>query len=321
METISPLSSSFIFWQPPTGHTVETGADSVEFVLPQIPLPISGSLDNEEIPSDNLIGSGLYDYLRQFPDCPLNSAYAALLRDAWPHYISDLASMIVMLDHKEVDAPYVRRKIAGLQILLLLEPDNPGLQQQLGMAFYDLALNFVELCDCRAHLTRSMQYFSTALDLSPDDPTSLNYLAQIDYLIGDYPKAVSRWQALLALITDAETTTALSSRIESISGDELPEHPLLSDLESVGESMQFLANGAPEEARRILETLEEQQLLITEFPNPEFYSLLAVSRERTNDPDGARIAYTKALEIDPSHQNAIDGFERLLQGGKQCQTE
>jgi hypothetical protein len=310
MKRLTPLAANFRFWYPSTGYSIETGADSTEFILPKIPLPILNSAPEGEPLSTDLIGSGLYDYLRQFPDCPYNCDYAALLRDAWPHYLSDLAAMIVMLDHKEVDAPYIRRKISGLQILLLLNKNNPDLQQQLGIAFYELALNYVELCHCRSHLTKAIRYFSDSDKIQPNNSTNLNYMAQIDYLFGDYPKAIERWRLLLPQVGD-DTLLSLTARIEAVESLDLPEHPLLVDLESIGEAMQLLAAGEAVKARSILEKLEQEQVVPTEFPNPEFYSLLAISRERSGDSCGAQSAFALALEIDPAHKESLDGIARL----------
>lgn len=315
MNRLSPLAVNFTLWQPPKGHVVQTGAEMTEFLLPSIPLPVLSVELEDELPSDDAIGSGIYDYLRQFPSCPYNNEYAALLRDVWPHYISDLSAMILMLDHKEVDAPYIRRKITGLQILLLLNPDNPGLQLQLGIACYDLALNFVELCACRAHLTKAINYFSAADMAVPNEPANLNYMAQIDYLLGDYPKAIERWQVLVDLVEDDATKSAINARIETIRGQGMPERPLLVDLESIGEAMLLLADGAPEDAMMILEKLEQEQIVTTEFPGPEFFSLLAISRERSGDLSGAQAAFARALELEPTHQESLDGIDRLLQGG------
>ncbi|MBE0501100.1 MAG: hypothetical protein IBX47_06630 [Desulfuromonadales bacterium] len=265
-----------------------------------------------------MIGSGLYDYLRQFPDCSYNTEYAALLRDVWPHYLSDLAAMIIMLDHKEIDAPYLRRKISGLKILLLLNADNPGLLQQLGMACYDLALNYVELSCCRSHLTRAIGYFTESDRLLSNDTTNLNYMAQIDYLLGDYPQAIKKWQLLSTLIQDETTRLSLVARIEAIQGVESLDHPLVVDLESIGEAMQLLASDEPALARAILETLEQQQIVPTEFPNPEFYSLLGISRERSGEHCLAQVAFVRALELDPTHQPALDGINRYHLQGEQC---
>lgn len=318
MNLQTPLAPHFRFWHPPVGYSVVTGADSRECRLPTIPLPILNSKATDADPSADMIGSGLYDYLRQFPDCSYNTEYAALLRDVWPHYLSDLAAMIIMLDHKEIDAPYLRRKISGLQILLLLNADNPGLLQQLGMACYDLALNYIELSCCRSHLTRAIGYFTESDRLLSNDTTNLNYMAQIDYLLGDYPQAIKKWQLLSTLIQDETTRLSLVARIEAIQGVESLDHPLVVDLESIGEAMQLLASDEPALARAILETLEQQQIVPTEFPNPEFYSLLGISRERSGEHCLAQVAFVRALELDPTHQPALDGINRYHLQGEQC---
>ena len=316
MNSLTPLAANFTLWSPPEGRTVQSGAESIDFLLPAIPLPIQTSDLVTGSPTDNVIGSSIYDYLRQFPDCPYSSEYAVLLRDVWPHYISDLSAMILMLDHKEVDAPYVRRKITGMQILLLLNPDNPGLLIQLGISYYDLALNFVELNNCRSHLTKAINYFSAADMIVQNDPKCLSYLAQIDYLVGDYPKSIERLHHLSQQINDDETKLTIFARIEVLKGLDIPVEPLLADLESIGEAMQLLASGHPDRANMILERLEMEQVVTIEFPNPEFFSLLAISRERIGDPSGAQAAFAMALELEPSHQESLDGIDRLLKGGR-----
>jgi len=316
-DNTSPLAGHFSFWKPRSGHMVHTGADERPILLPEIPLPLpSGTFDHND-PADDLIGSSLYDYLRQFPDCPHNIEYATLLRDVWPHYLSDLASQAIMLDHKVVDAPYVQRKIISLKILLLLNPGNPGLLLQLGLACNDFALMFSELHQCRTQILQAMDYFLRVQQLVPGEAASLNGLAQIDYLLGDYPSACKRWQELLPNLQDPGAKIAVQARLAQLSGDQLPDHPLLDDLEATGVAMLLLANNGEQEARDILERLDESGLFRHEFPSPEFFCLLAASRERTGDPDAARIALLYALELDPDFALANAGLERLLTGGTQ----
>jgi tetratricopeptide (TPR) repeat protein len=184
-------------WLPPAGHTVAAGADRHPVPLPVIPLPVYRKNSEQGEPSDEAIGQGIYDYLRHFPDCPHAQTYAELLRDAYPHFLADLGAHILMLDNKEVDAPYIRRKLVGLKILALLDPENPGLLQQLGITAYDLGLSFTELESSRHQLLEAMGYFRRALKYSPESPLLLHYLGQIDYLFGDYPSALRRWQIVV----------------------------------------------------------------------------------------------------------------------------
>lgn len=307
-------SANYTFWLPPAGRTVQTGAESEQVELPQIPLPVLNSDLEGGQPSDTAIGSGVYDYLRQFPDCQHNHDYAVLLRDIWPHYLADLASQTIMLDHKVVDAPYIQRKLASLRILLLLSPDNPGLLLQLGLTCNELAMMFTELGSCRKNLLQALNYFSRVQELQPNEAASLNGLAQIDYLLGDYPSALQRWQRVFELVQDPSVSAAIAARIEHLQQTQPPERPLVSDLEDIGEAMRLLVSHGEQEANAILERLFASGLA-DEFPNPEFYTLLASSRERTGDSDGARAAYIQALELDPEFQRASEELERLIAKG------
>lgn len=306
----NPLSDNYRFWTPETGHTVKVGPEQEEIVLPEIPLPVKMELDATGIPSDDTIGASIYDYLRQFPECPHNREYAEILRDAFPHYLADLGSQIVMLDHKDVDAPYVKRKIASMQILLLLNPDNKGLLLQLGVNFYELGLMFAELAHCRSHLVKAMRYLS-AVD---EDAAALNYLARIDYLTGDYPTAIERWKRVRELVADVSTQQAITDQIEELQAAGLPDKPLLEDLEAIGEAMRLMAGKDIDQARFILERLEEENVIPKQFPNPEFYYMLGICREKTGDTAGAVESFGRALAVEPGHEPSREGLDRVTGG-------
>jgi len=306
----APLADNYFFWTPEEGNVVLIGPEQDEIPLPKIPLPIKSDLCSDGTPSDDAIGTSLYDYLRQFPDCALNREYAEILRDAYPHFLADLGSQIVMLDHKDVEAPYVKRKIVCMQILLLLDPQNRGLLLQLGINFYELGLMFPELPNCRAHFTRAMRYLSEV----GNDPAALNYLARLDLLMGDYPKAIQRWEQVRDAVADDATRAAISDQITALSTMDEPEKPLLEDLEAIGTAMQMMAGHDIETAKRILERLEEENIVTIQFPNPEFYYMLGVCRERTGDLGGAFAAYDQALTLEPGHAPSLEGQERVSGG-------
>lgn len=305
-----PLADHFQFWTPPTGHCVEVGPEQHQIPLPQIPLPIRNDLFDTDTPSDDAIGASLYDYLRQFPECPHNSDYAIILRDAYPHYLADLGSLIVMLDHKEVDAPYVKRKVVAMQILLLLDPENKGLHQLIGTSFYEMSLMFPELPRCREHLIKAMRYLAVA----EQDPTTLDTLARIDYLMGDWPKATERWERLAGLVDDAAMKNAIMDQVVSLRESVQPEKSLLEGLEQIGEAMELMAGNDPARAKMILEQIEEENIIPEEFPNPEFYYMLGICRERTGDRAGAFDAFERALQVDPEHEPSIKSLERITEG-------
>jgi len=301
----------FRFWTAPPGFTVKVGPEERPVVLPDLPLPLKRKFLNGEAPSVDAIGSSIYDYLRQFPDCAHNRQYAELLRDAWPHYLADLGAMALMLDHKEVDPPYVKRKINALKILALLEPENAGLHQQIGMACFHLALNYQEMSASRQHLQQALKHLHLALAQQPGDMASLNLLGQTDFLLGDYPAAVRSWRQLHDRLAPSPAREALAARLERVNQAGMPDHPLVEELEAVGQALELCGEERFAEARSLLDYLEEQGELPRELPAAEFYYLLGICRERTGEPAGAFDAYRRALELDSSCEPARDGIERI----------
>lgn len=307
------FATGFTFWTPPADRSVAVGPEQQGVPLPQVPLPLHPSALEEGAPSDQAIGEGVYDYLRQFPDCRHNSAYAELLQEAYPYYVADLGAQVVMLDHKEVDAPYVRRKITCMKILALLQPDNPALLQQIGAAFYELAMTFSEIGQCRRHLLAAMGYFQRSLSLHPDNPVCLNFLAQIDLLLGDIPSALRRLGGVVERLEGAARQKVLD-RILRLEAAGLPEAPLVDALEAIGEAMELYGNGHIEEALVVMERLEESSAIPAECPSAEFYYLLGMCRGKTGDAGGAFAAFERALELAPEFAPALQGKEAILEG-------
>ncbi|MEJ2699353.1 MAG: tetratricopeptide repeat protein, partial [Desulfuromonadales bacterium] len=205
-------------------------------------------------------------------------------------------------------------KLAFLKIFSLLEPENPRVLQMLGKTCFDLAFMFPELKNSRLHLLKAMGYLQQSLTKLPEDPGILNYLAEIDYLFGDYPAATRRWSGVAELVGDAATREALQGKVQRIRDLAVPDHPLIDDLESIGEAMELLAAGESREALAILERLEEEGTVPSEFPSPQFYYLLGACRERTGDAAGAFAAYETALQLEPDFGPALEGKERILDG-------
>lgn len=294
----------FSFWQPPVDRVVHIGADQQPSALPQIPLPIKNKDLEDGEPGDNAVGEGIYDYLRQFPDCLHNTAYAELLRDAYSHYLADLAAHVVMLDKKDVEPAYVVRKLTYLKILRLLEPGNAGLLWQLAQGFYGLATDFSELGNVRRYLLDAMGFGQDLLKLNPDDQAALNLLAEIDVLFGDYPTAVNRFRRLLEHSADGQTKDRIQTRLASCVEIGFPDHPLIDDLELVAEAMQLYNDGAYSLATEILERLEEDDYFISELKSADFLCLLGMCRLKTEDRAGAFDALSQALELSPDHEQA-----------------
>lgn len=265
----------------------------------------------DEGPDDNAIGEGVYDYLRQFPDCLHNTDYVALLRQGYAHFLADLAAHVVMLDKKEVDPAYVFRKLTYLKILRLLEPENVGLLWQLSQGFFGLAMTFTELPQVRRHLLDAMRFGQEILKIKANDPAALNLLAEVDILFGDYPAAITKLRRLLESIADRQVVGRVKSRLESCIEMGLPEHPLVDDLECLGEAMQLYAAKEYSVATELLERLEEDTYFVTELKSADFLCLLGMCRIKTGDLSGAFDALSQALEMAPDHEQAREAIESI----------
>jgi len=306
-----PLDPGYQFYLPPAGRCVTVGADEQEVLLPQIPLPLEFAPDTETEPSDRQLGVSLYNYLRRFPDCPRCSDYAQLLQQAFPYYLTDIASQIIMLEAKDVDAPYVRRKINYLKILLHLNPKNPQLLQKLGIAYFELGMIYVELIHIRREFSHAVTFLQRAVNIDPQDTTTLNVLGQICYLMGDYPAVLRYWQGVVDKIPDCTARQLLRQRISRIADGQHPQCPIIDDLEAIGIATEHFAANEFDAATEIMNRLEEEAIIPEELPSPEFFYFLGLCREKSEELAGAFEAYTKALQVDPEHQASGAAIDRM----------
>ena len=302
----------FLFWTPGVGDVVMVGPERRAFPLPQQPLPIPIHACKDGLrPDDDALGAGIYEYLRRYPDCEGGYDLVDLLRNAYPHYLADVAAQVIMIEEKEVDAPFIRRKITGLKILSLLEA-QPQLFYQLGRSYFDFATMFVELAHCRNHLQAAREYLRRSLLLDGQNPAALNLLAQIEAWFGMRGEAFHLWQQAAALVAEP-TRSALLQQAENQT-QSLMESPLVDELEALGETLVLIGSGAFGPALVILERLQEQGRVMAELPCPEFYYLLGHCREESHDSGPALVAYLQALDLDPDFLPAQTGFARLSQG-------
>lgn len=311
--------NEYNFWLPPEGKTLTTGPDNEEIAIPQILLPIHvEDLKKAPQPSEKMIGEGLYDYLRRFPDCSLAEEYAKILKSAYPFYFADIGSQIIMLEAKEVDPPYIRRKINLLKILALVEPENFGLLQRIGIAYFELAMIYSELINVRREMDNARLWLEKARRLQPEEIGNLNYLAQICYFSGSYPQAKLYWRIIADKLDDGEAKNELMKRIERIDMNQLPEQPLLDKLEAIGAAMEHYHIREYPEACTIMERLEEEGILPNELPNPEFFYFLGLCREKTDELAAAFESYNKVLELDPGHEAAQEALDRILDANERA---
>jgi tetratricopeptide (TPR) repeat protein len=301
----------YSFWLPPEGMTLTTG-ESTEINVPQILLPIHvEDLENNLKPSEKAIGDGLNDYLRRFPDCPNGAEYAKILKTAYPFHVTNLGSEIIMLDVKQVEPEFVREKINMLKILALLDPENFGVLQRIGIAYYELALVYSELIHVRREMAAARLWLEKARKLKSDDLENLNYLAQICYFSGGYPQAKLYWRIIADQLEEGDSKKELLGRIERIENNQLPPHLLIDSLEGVGVALEHFNIEEYVEACNIMDQIEEEGSLPQELPNPEFFYFLGLCREKNSQPAGAFEAFSKVLEIAPQHKAAQEGIDRI----------
>jgi len=308
------MSRIFHFWQPPAGHRVTTGAERREIVLPAIPLPLLEPPAG--VPSDQAIGEGIYAYLRQNPDGEHAGVYARLLADAFPHYLADLAAQAVMIGRKEVDAPYLQRMINCLKVLALIEPERSDLQAQIGQGWLRLAFEFQELPSSRRHLLAALGALNRARRLGDRSASTLDSLARVNFLIGDYLLARQYWQELLAATDDASLGDSIRAQVARIDGWEVPDYPLTDDLEAMGQALELHGQKDFTAALRRLGEVEKRGGLLADFSLPQFHFLAGLCHEGLGDDEQAAGCYRRALEVDAAFAPARQRLEELgRQGG------
>jgi tetratricopeptide (TPR) repeat protein len=183
------------------------------------------------------------------------------------------------------------------------------------MACYEVSHMFPELGRSRYHLLAALGYFQRSLKSLPGDLTSLNYLGQIDFILGDYPEAARHWTDVLSVMEEGAARDALRLKLNRIDAQKVPDHPLADDLEAIGEAMKLYGEGRICDARMILDGLEEEGTVAAEFPRTEFYYLLGMCRGKEGETGGAFEAFEKALEIDPDYEPALERKNSILEGG------
>jgi len=308
------IKKRFHFWTPGPESGVRVGPEKAFFPLPSRPLPIPlDDWDGGE-PSDDAVGRGIFDFLRLAPDHPEAPFLAGLLRDAFPHYLAEIGSQVLMIDAKDVDAAFIKRKIVGLKILLLLVPDNANLCFQLGKNLYDLAMSFSELPDCRRHLLMATRYLDRAARLGGDAVAALNLLGRADFMLGDYPAAERRWKMACDASADEKVQKGFQGMLGRIREGKVPGQPLIDELESIGTAMRLIAENRYRDALDILEEIEETGSFMEECPNAEFPFLLGLCRGKCENPSGALEAFDKALQLDPENEAARSEKDRVLDG-------
>ncbi|GAB4169803.1 MAG: hypothetical protein Tsb0017_08420 [Geothermobacteraceae bacterium] len=299
----------FHFWQPEVPQTVKVGPDERPVPIPDLAVPLLQPANGR--PTDHEIGEGVYAWLRQSPDHPDAAVWAAFLADAYPHYVADLAAHAVMLNAKNVDAPYLRRMLNCLKILALIEPERADLQAQIGRTLIDLAFQFAELPNSRHLLLEALGRLNRARSLGDETAATCDALARVNFFLGDYPLARQHWQSACDHLGDPEREEALKRQLERIDAWDVPPYPLLDDLETLGQAITCWGERDYEGALDRLAMIERRGELLSNMNMPVFYHLRGLCLLERGDRTGAADCFRLALAVDESFAPAIEQLEKL----------
>ncbi len=142
------------------------------------------ALETGGVPDYDMVGRGMYQALRLNPDCAGAAGYAAVLKDAYPHIVSELGGQIIMLEAKEIDTPYLDRKINFLKIMALLDPDNAGLPLEIARAYVDKGSRLSSMQYAVSCWYAAEKQLKTAVTRNPADRHAAYEYGEALYVLG-----------------------------------------------------------------------------------------------------------------------------------------
>jgi tetratricopeptide (TPR) repeat protein len=265
-----------------------------------------------DTPGYDAVGRGIYQALRADPGCLYCELYAALFKEGYPHFVSELASHILMLGEKDVEVPYLDRRVNLLRIFALMEPQDPHFQLEIGATLLEKGCRFSALHLSTMTLFKAEAYLERALLLAPDEPRALSTLAEVSFLLGKYEKAASLWRRLLPGLSEA-AVAELKARLERIEKGELPMVPAVDYLEAIAGALTLKDEGACQEAAAILSDVMADPCFAREFPMAQIPYLLALCCIDMGGNGDARGYLRQALKLNPDFAEAKTALEKLEQ--------
>jgi len=301
------------YYTPPPS-AILTGRDNkVQIPYGDLVIPLLNedfdSLDGLE-PSYDAVGRGIYYALRFNPDIPLASRYATLLRDAYPHIMAEIATNFMMLDKKDVDIPYLDRKITYLKIFALLDPENYLFPFQIGSTFFVKGLAIEALNNTTIFLYKAESYFKKALELHPGDVQVKYQLSELSFLLGKYNVAVSIWEDVMPDLS-AEVQEKVRKKIELLKSDYFPIIPAVDYLQGAGVGVEAFEAGNYEEAIAIILDVLAALEKFEGLPLAELNYVVGVCYYRLDIPLYAETYLKKALKLQPDYPEALDLLKEL----------
>jgi tetratricopeptide (TPR) repeat protein len=264
---------------PPDGYQL-SGRDGMVAIAwhdrPPVPLLEEDFAALEALegrPDYDMVGRGIYQALRLNPECVAAAEYATLLKEAYPHIVSELGGQIIMLEAKEVDTPYIDRKINFLKIMTLLDPENPGLPLEIARAYVDKGSRLASMQHAVTCWYAAEKLLKTVRKRSPDDPHVSYEHGEALYVLGRYTQAAEVWSELLPRLETAERAR-VAARVAAILAGKLPTVPPLDYLTALSVAIELHQNGCSDEAAAIIADVLADQVFADQFPLKEVYYLL-----------------------------------------------
>jgi tetratricopeptide (TPR) repeat protein len=266
------------YFTPPAGFVL-TGRDGMVHISwdekPPLPLLAEDFPAGEDkvIPDYDMVGRGIYQALRLNPDCSFAAEYAAVLKEAYPHIISELGGQIIMLDAKEVDTPYLDRKINFLKIMALLDPCNAGVHLEIARTFSDKGSRLGTLHQAVDSWYGAEKYLKKSLTLDSTNHHAAYEFGEALYVLGRYEQAADIWQQLPAGL-DIPEQRKIEARIAAILAGKLPLVPPVDYLTAISVAVESHHAGRTDEAAAIIEDVLADPVFADQFPMNEVYYLL-----------------------------------------------
>lgn len=266
------------YFTPPDDYLL-CGRDGLVAILwegkPPIPLLEEdfAALEADAVPDYDMVGRGIYQILRLNPDCSSATAYAAVLKDAYPHIVSDLGGQIIMLEAREVDTPYLDRKINFLKIMALLDPANAGLPLEIARAYVDKGSRLSSMQYAVTCWYAAEKQLKTARELDPDDRHAAYEYGEALYVLGRYEQAAEIWSEVIGLLEPAERAR-VEARVAGILAGKTPTVPPLDYLTALSVAVEQHHCGFSDEAAAIIKDVLSDSVFAEQFPLNEVYYLL-----------------------------------------------
>ena len=286
------------YFHPPAGYVL-SGRDGRVAISwngrPPVPLldqdyPLA---EESGAPDYDMVGRGIYQALRLDPGCVGAAEYAAVLKEGYPHIVSELGGQIIMLDAREVDTPYLDRKINFLRIMALLDPANAGLPLEIARACVEKGSRLSSLHQAVFCWYDAEKYLRRALELNPADHQAAYQYGEALYVLGRYGQAAEVWRECLAGF-DAVDQARIEARIAGIRAGQLPLVAPLDYLTALSVAVEQHHAGQNAGAVAIIEDVLADPVFAEQFPLNEVYYLLGTCYQEAGMPDKAAQAFKRS---------------------------